>query len=1047
MIKQSILTTTLAFLLLFSATAQEKKNSEDHFAQIGNREQALRLHLLEDKIPKELPDKHLPVMGNKKSAFEPIEKMDTPGEVKEALKEMAATYEPFMENHAPAMEQTRERLDLQSFNWRLETPDDKFKFLDVLNGKGTWEEVEIPHFGPPVGRATAYYYKEFEITQSMSEKGDLFACFKAVDYRAHVFINGSLVGSHEGFFAPFEFNITQYIKPGKNTMLVKVENDYSTLGIKKDGKTYIGDKIYATTGLGWDEPVEGWHICPPGMGISQDCYIEARDPLHFNDIFVRPLPDEEAAELWIEVNNFYEGYKNVKLQFCVYGQNFTDTILKNLEYIPSTTYIPGVGDLAKPADWQQSRLEMGYGVNFLKLKIPIKSPRLWNNQSPWLYQLQARLYNEEGELTDTRAMQFGMRSFVMDTLDSPKGQYYLNGEKVRLRGANTMGYMQQDVFRKDWEQLKEDILLAKLANLNFIRLTQRPVQSEIYEFCDKLGMMLQTDLPLFGSLRPNLFAEGVKQAGEMERLVRAHPSNVVVTYINERFPNGEGHPQRNMATAEEYHRFFKACDQIVHHWNPDRVIKAGDGDYDPPSPGLPDSHCYNTWYNGHALGLGELHKGYWQKVKPGWFYACGEFGSEAFDSYEVAKKYWPKAWLPKDESKQWWPDKVEKAQSYRFHYMWYPTPVTLKDWIEASQEHQAWATRLVTEAFRRDTNMMSFAIHLFIDAWPAGWMKAIMDVDRNPKKAFYVYKDALAPVMVNLRTDRYHFFEREAINVEAWLCNDLNTIPKNHRLKWQLEKAGKVLLASSTGPEFPVNSSKFQGYISFKAPRVSRRTQYQLRLALFDENGEGVSESVIDLDVFPNEKIERGISVFTPNSSGKASQVVNELEVKSTDDIENATTILVDDFNYYQQNKTNLDQLVDEGKTLIFLELPEGEFGIGESQVSVEKTIMGQYYFVSPTTGHPFVKDAKPFDFKFWYNDTKGLVSPFLGSMVKTDAAWQTILQTGKTTWVDMGGEYAAATELKKGKGAYIICQLQLNGRIRSNPTARQFALRMLGGK
>ena len=43
--------------------------------------------------------------------------------------------------------------------------------------------------------------------------------------------------------------------------------------------------------------------------------------------------------------------------------------------------------------------------------------------------------------------------------------------------------------------------------------------------------MLQTDLPLFGSLRPNLFAEGVKQAGEMERLVRNHPSNIMVTYI------------------------------------------------------------------------------------------------------------------------------------------------------------------------------------------------------------------------------------------------------------------------------------------------------------------------------------------------------------------------------------------------------------------------------------------------------------------------------------------------------------------------------------
>ena len=83
----------------------------------------------------------------------------------------------------------------------------------------------------------------------------------------------------------------------------------------------------------------------------------------------------------------------------------------------------------------------------------------------------------------------------------------------------------------------------------------------------------------------------------------------------------------------------------------------------------------------------------------------------------------------------------------------------MQDWIEASQEHQAWATKILTESFRRDPDMVSFAIHLFIDAWPAGWMKTIMDVDRQPKKAFFVYRNALEPLMANLRTDRYDYTE------------------------------------------------------------------------------------------------------------------------------------------------------------------------------------------------------------------------------------------------------------------------------------------------
>ena len=536
---------------------QIKKTGTDRFAQIGNKVQGTRLYMLEDKLPSVLPEKYLPEMKNKKEAFKPIDKIDTPEELQKELNRVREQYIPFMMNYAPEIEETRKQLPLTEFKWRVETKEDQQNFDGTLKGEGNWSVVEIPHFGPPEGRATTYYYKEFELSPDMLGFESQFICFKGVDYRVKVFVNSVLAGEHEGFFAPFEFNISKYIKPGTNKLLVKVENDFSTLGSPDAvGEKQIGDKIYAATGLGWDDPEHGWHHCPPGMGIYQDCYFESRNPIHINDVFVRPLLNEESVEVWLELNNFYENYRDIILNLSIYGQNFRDTVLTDFEYIPSTTYIPGVGDLAKPNDWQKSTLKMGYGVNFLKVRLPVKSPKLWNNQTPYLYQLQVNLLDGNKKLTDAKVVSFGMRAFKQDTLSIPKGQFYLNGEKRRLRGANTMGFLQNDVKNKDWGRLIDDILLAKICNLNFLRLTQRPVQPEIYDYCDQLGMMLQTDLPLFGSFRPNLFAEGVKQAGEMERLVRNHPSNILVTYINERFPNGEGQPQRNMSTAEDYYRFF-----------------------------------------------------------------------------------------------------------------------------------------------------------------------------------------------------------------------------------------------------------------------------------------------------------------------------------------------------------------------------------------------------------------------------------------------------------------------------------------------------------
>ena len=95
-----------------------------------------------------------------------------------------------------------------------------------------------------------------------------------------------------------------------------------------------------------------------------------------------------------------------------------------------------------------------------------------------------------------------MRSFAFDETSTPKGRPVFNGREIRLRGANTMGHEQQCVLRGDLDQLRDDVLIAKAANLNFLRLTQRPVEPEVYEYCDMLGMMAQTDLPLFGVISP-----------------------------------------------------------------------------------------------------------------------------------------------------------------------------------------------------------------------------------------------------------------------------------------------------------------------------------------------------------------------------------------------------------------------------------------------------------------------------------------------------------------------------------------------------------------
>lgn len=971
-----------------------------------------------------------------------MNRLDTPEEMQQELAKLRNKHQVFLQDLAPDLAPKSLVQELKDFNWRKETEGDRRNFTGVLGGEGSWEKVQLPHYGAPLGKAVTYYRTTFPVSEAMLALGAVFVRFKGVDYKAHIFVNGYYTGSHEGIFAPFEFDVTRLVKNGENTLLIKVENDYPMGGhVGDDGRKFNGDKIYAATGPGYNDPLLGWHHSPPAMGIYQAVTVEARSSLHLSDIFVRPLGDTDSAEVWLEVNNTQLEDKVVSIRHAVYGQNFKETVYKDAVYHPESVFVPGVGDLAKPTDNQRTLLKMGNGVNFLRFTVRIPKARRWNPDSPWLYQLQLALLDEQGRVTDTRRQHFGMRSFRMDTVSVPKGMMYLNGAPIRLRGANTMGAFQQSVMKKDWQQLVDDILLAKLTHMNFIRMTQLPVQLEIYEYCDKLGLLTQTDLPLFGVLRRNKWMEAVRQAEEMERLVRRHPCNIMVTYINERFPNGEGNPQRHLDSFADYEKFFRAADQAILMNNPDRVIKAGDGDYDPPSPGLPDNHVYNGWYNGHGLGLGEMHKGYWVPVKRAWYYACGEFGSEALDNYAIMQKYYPADWRPASESALWSPEKIAMNQTFRFHRMWYNTPSTAKGWISASQDHQAWATRFATEAFRRDSRMVSFAIHLFIDAWPAGWMKTIMDVDRQPKKAWFAYRHALTPLAVQLRTDRYHFFSGETMPLEAWIVNDLNEVPPGTELRYQLEKDGKVVFAGRADATISPNSSRFQGFIPLTVPEVKVRTDYTFRLALLDKDKQPLHETDIKLTAFPRPVVN---SKVVWAGGAHATRLSQQMGWILTPDMDKAEAFIMDSLALYTREKERIDKLVAAGKTALLLELPSGDHPLADSRVNVGNTIMGQYYFVSPTTGHDLVKGFEPQDFRLWYHGGKGMIQPFLRAMVNAPD-WQEILQTGTTSWTPNSSWSSAACEKKVGKGVFRICQLQLTDRVKYNPAAYDFLNRLIG--
>ncbi|MFO7612221.1 MAG: hypothetical protein R6W99_07045, partial [Clostridia bacterium] len=284
------------------------------------------------------------------------------------LNELKKKFKPFTKRKCMPAEKARERVAIDRFSFAFENKEEI--------------PVEIPHYTGPTGRWTAIYATEVDL-RIPEEDERVFIVFKGVDYYADVDVNGHRAGSHEGFFAPFEFDITKIIER-KNTLEVTVRNDIPTIG---NGDMQInGDKLYAATGPGWDDSQEGWHHCPAGGGIFDKVYIEYRKNVHINDIFIRPDIDKGTAEINLEVFSGNEKNSLVNIRASIYPYNFTG----------------GIGmEINKP--------EMaGFGLNYYKYTVGMEGFCAWEPESPHLYVCMAGADKDRLEKT------FGMRKFHMD---------------------------------------------------------------------------------------------------------------------------------------------------------------------------------------------------------------------------------------------------------------------------------------------------------------------------------------------------------------------------------------------------------------------------------------------------------------------------------------------------------------------------------------------------------------------------------------------------------------------------------------------------------
>ncbi|MCA0755602.1 glycoside hydrolase family 2 [Paenibacillus sp. N4] len=1010
----------------------DRQHQHDQFAEIAFRE-----HPAYDHSIHEIP----PIAYETVYFTTGMDKADKPKEAtyEESLsrfhvqlQELRSRYAPFLQNLAPDPGIRRWKQPLTEFMFRYRTEEDN-RFQRVLEGSGDWEKVSIPDFRGPTdeeGRWTGYYRTEFEYRPNGS-KNRVFIQFKGVDYKASVYLNGKCLGSHEGFFSPFDFDVTDLLQ-AENTLIVEVQNDFPMMGV--GGSLLDGDKIYAATGPGWDDPEKGWHHCPPGAGIYGAVYLEERPPLFIHDLFVRPDIDGDSVEIWID------------------AVNTTDSLIEHAELLIDIMPKNFTGDAYGP--FRFTAAYAGPGLNYFRYRIELPSFKLWETESPYLYAARVRL-SSGLSCPDVRDLHFGMRKFHQDEQSVPKGTLYLNNRPVILRGANEMGHLQQCIMQNNTGQLIDDILIAKMANMNFYRITQRPVQEEIYDYFDMLGMMHQCDLPTFGFIRRNQFCEAVRQTAEMERLIRSHPSSIMVSLINEPSRTEKRRKGHRFLHRDELEAFFVAARQAIYIENPDRVVKNTDGDYNPPTrEGLPDFHCYNMWYTDNILTVGKMHKGFLPPVKEGWKAGCGEYGTEGLDNLDVMLKRYPPEWLPAGLHEPWSPAEIVKAQTYTLHGDWFAEQNTIAEWIRVSQRHQSLATKWMTDAWRRRADyIVSTAIHLLIDAWPSGWMKALVGVDRIPKPAYFVYQACLEPVRVHLRSDRWKVYGGEQLEIDAWLLNDSAQTLDGCRIIATLRDDAQDY-AHYELPACGVShtSSNYAGTIRIDVPEpAAGRGELYVDACLLNERGETLNRERFTFEAFAASALPEDKAVPSVAFLGaEAERLCTSLRLSAEPFDEGRWTggsgpLVISSGALFEAHKTLILERVKAGAAVVLLRGNDGGQDMWDIEGSPVRTVkMKSRYVLAFQSGKPELQGLQEDDFSYFYDAGKDRIEGIADCHLEGEGLEELVFSYYYSRSAKKKGTLPVVANKRFGSGVLSFVGLPLDGRAGFNPALDKFMCALL---
>ena len=287
----------------------------------------------------------------------------------------------------------------------------------------------------PVGS----YVTFLDVTKEML-KQNLILHFGGVHSAFYVWVNGQRVGYSQNSMSPAEFDVTKYMRAGRNKIAVEVYR-------WSDG-SYLEDQ-------------DMWRL----SGIFRSVQLWVRPLVHIADYRVKSEPNTD----------FTKASVTAAVKICNMGSKMSKGMGVRLN-IDGKTIEGKVMDIA-----------VGDTIS-ASLEYTIDNPHLWSAAKPNLYPFSIELLDNKGSISEHFDYHLGVKR-----VECVGEVFKVNGKNVKLRGVNRHDHHPRTGRYVDDATYEKDIALMKQANINFLRTSHYPDRPYLYELCDRYGMYVMDE--------------------------------------------------------------------------------------------------------------------------------------------------------------------------------------------------------------------------------------------------------------------------------------------------------------------------------------------------------------------------------------------------------------------------------------------------------------------------------------------------------------------------------------------------------------------------